>query len=255
MRRKKRQDGDPPATGGSRITPADVQQVEFRLAFRGYNERDVDAFLDRLTEDLASYMEEAERLRNLAAGASVGPVATTSEATVPGAEDILMRAREEASEIVRRAEQEAEAIRGTGGDARVSVKPFLAREREFLQGLGSLVQSHAEEIRQMVIAVRARSEAPAAHDGPSTIDSPAPTGGEDEGGAEPETEPETEPIVVPDGSVVLPDDPPARTAPQQEEAREEPVAVERESERAVRSEAAPSERREPSLRELFWGED
>src|SRR3972149_5973305 len=164
MRRKKRQDGDPPATGGARITPADVQQVEFRLAFRGYNERDVDAFLDRLTEDLASYMEEAERLRNLAAGASVGPVATTSEATVPGAEDILMRAREEASEIVRRAEQGAEAIRGTGGSPR---------------GVGSLVQAPAEETRQMALPVGARPNAPPAREGPSPIDSPAPTGGED----------------------------------------------------------------------------
>ena len=39
-------------SAGGRIAPADVQQVEFRLAFRGYNERDVDAFLDRITEGL-----------------------------------------------------------------------------------------------------------------------------------------------------------------------------------------------------------
>ena len=61
MRRKKGTDGAP-ATG-ARITPEEVQQVEFRLAFRGYNERDVDAFLDRITEGLSSYLEELERLR------------------------------------------------------------------------------------------------------------------------------------------------------------------------------------------------
>ena len=61
MRRKKGTD-DAPATG-ARITPEEVQQVEFRLAFRGYNERDVDAFLDRITEGLSSYLEELERLR------------------------------------------------------------------------------------------------------------------------------------------------------------------------------------------------
>jgi len=61
MRRKKGTD-DAPATG-ARITPEEVQQVEFRLAFRGYNERDVDAFLDRITEGLSSYIEELERMR------------------------------------------------------------------------------------------------------------------------------------------------------------------------------------------------
>ena len=60
MRRKKAEDSS--TSGGSgRVTPMDVQQVEFRLAFRGYNERDVDAFLDRLTEDLAVYIEENQR--------------------------------------------------------------------------------------------------------------------------------------------------------------------------------------------------
>ncbi len=29
-----------------RITPMDIQQMEFRNAFRGYNEREVDEFLD-----------------------------------------------------------------------------------------------------------------------------------------------------------------------------------------------------------------
>ena len=57
MRRKKGTD-EAPTTGDARITPEEVQQAEFRLAFRGYNERDVDAFLDRITEGLSSYLEE-----------------------------------------------------------------------------------------------------------------------------------------------------------------------------------------------------
>ena len=47
MRRKNEQEQPAPASGTVRITPTDIQQVEFRLAFRGYNERDVDAFLDQ----------------------------------------------------------------------------------------------------------------------------------------------------------------------------------------------------------------
>ena len=63
MRKKKRQE-EAQAGGDHRLTPVDVQQVEFRLAFRGYSERDVDAFLDRVTEDLSAYLEENERLRS-----------------------------------------------------------------------------------------------------------------------------------------------------------------------------------------------
>lgn len=228
MRRKKRQEQPSPATGDGRITPRDVQQVEFRLAFRGYNERDVDAFLDRVTEDLAAYQDELERLRR-----SVGAAAIPVEAAE--AAEIVARAREEAAAIVRRAEQEAETIRaaarGAAGDARAAVAPFLSREREFLQSLGSLVQSHANEIREMVQAVRS-TEAAAAEANPADEGRPS---GE---APEPSPEPET----------VRDEPPPAGPL-------EEPVVVERAGEPAFRSESAPAEGRERSLRELFWGED
>ena len=152
MRRKKGTD-DAPATG-ARITPEEVQQVEFRLAFRGYNERDVDAFLDRITEGLSSYLEELERLRLVGGQPLQGVAGSTGDAA--GA---VARARAEADEIVRRANEQAAGIRaGAGsGDARGAVAPFLNREREFLQGLGGLVQGHAEEIKQMVMAIREKS--------------------------------------------------------------------------------------------------
>jgi DivIVA domain-containing protein len=92
MRRKKEAEQEA-TTGARRLTPADVQEVEFRLAFRGYNERDVDAFLDRVTEDLAAYVEENERLRSGGGRpsrlSSVGDADAASEA-----KSILARARE-----------------------------------------------------------------------------------------------------------------------------------------------------------------
>ena len=159
MRRKNKQEQQPSTSGMNRITPVDIQQAEFRLAFRGYNERDVDTFLDRVTEDLSSYLEENQRLQ-----AAPGVVRVPDREATDEAADIVARAREEAAAILRRAEDEAAAIRatvgaGTGGDARSAVGPFLNREREFLHGLGSLVQSHAEEIKGMVLALRARAEA------------------------------------------------------------------------------------------------
>jgi DivIVA domain-containing protein len=236
MRRKKAEEQT--TTPGARITPADVQQVEFRLAFRGYNERDVDAFLDRVTEDLAAYLEENQRLRGGGAVVDSAPSSGTDDARRE-AEEIVARAREEAASIVRSAEQQAAAIRAAGpagsGDARAAVAPFLGREREFLQSLGSLVQDHAEEIKQMVLAIRARTDGPPAGSG----ESEAPSGAEAASAAEiRERLGEPEPPTA-DG-----------------EPEPAPKVVEPATEPAYSSEGAPAgEGRERSLRELFWGED
>ncbi len=226
MRRKKGQEQRSSGSSDGRITPQDVQQVEFRLAFRGYKERDVDAFLDRVTEDLAVYLEELERLRR-----SAGAAGSTAEAA-----EMVARGREEAVTIVRRAEQEAETIRAaahvTTGDPRAAVAPFLSRERAFLQDLGNLVQTHANGIREMVQTVRG---SPAADE----------RSGWEERGAVP---PEPTPLGEADA-----EETPTPAATQ--EPLEEPVIVERTEEAAFNSENAPAEARESSLRELFWGED
>ncbi|MGH2637113.1 MAG: DivIVA domain-containing protein, partial [Actinomycetota bacterium] len=214
------------------------QQVEFRLAFRGYQERDVDAFLDRVTEDLSFYLEENQRLRSGAAvGGPIAPPAAGEDDARSEAEAIVARAREEAAAIVREAEQQAAAVRAAGGavsgDPRAAVAPFLNREREFLQGLGSLVQTHAEEIKQMVLAVRARAKsAPPipAEEGPGHGVSEAASAAEiRQRLGEPESE---------------------------ETRGSDPVILESATEPAYSSEGAPAgEGRERSLRELFWGED
>lgn len=229
MRRKKDDAADAPGARG-RITPKDIQEVEFRLAFRGYNERDVDAFLDRLTEDLAAYLEELERLRT---GGAAAPTALDVLAASAEAERILAEARREAERILAEARTRAAAL--AGGDARDVVAPFLNREREFLQSLGVLVQSHAEEIKAMVLALRERGE-------PSV-------------GAEPTA------TLARRG----PEPQPAESAPTAQEAfapitlPEEGGAEEQERSQGPASTPAPAELQrdsgERSLRELFWGTD
>lgn len=249
MRRKKGEDRAAPEGGNARITPVDIQQVEFRLAFRGYNERDVDAFLDRITEDLAAYLEESDAVRGGMGAASVGMV-SVGEGPAE-AEAILTRAREEAAAIVRRAEQEAAAIRGARGahgDARATVAPFLNSEREFLQSLGSLVQTHAEEIKQMVLSLRAREESAAEgadrKPAPAPVPAPAPSSAPVIAGAASVAE-IRERLGVPDGG-----------SDAEERRLDAPVVIESATEPAYSSEGAPAnEGRERSLRELFWGED
>jgi DivIVA domain-containing protein len=275
MRRKKGTD-DAPATG-ARITPEEVQQVEFRLAFRGYNERDVDAFLDRITEGLSSYLEELERLR-LVGGQPLQAVAgSTGDAAA-----VVARARAEADEIVRRAHEQAAGIAsaaGAGsGDARGAVAPFLNREREFLQGLGGLVQAHAEEIKQMVLAIRERSEASSVPDAarsaatPSTVaEVPPPvetdaTGERSTDSSASQVSSAAPPADLEPASAaeirerLQASEPPVEIGPADEDdlppKATAPIVVESGTEPVFSTEGAPAtERRERSLRELFWGED
>jgi len=239
MRRKKEAEQEA-TTGARRLTPADVQEVEFRLAFRGYNERDVDAFLDRVTEDLAAYVEENERLRS--GGARPSRLSSVGDADAANeAKSILARAREEAAAIVRRAEQQATTVAaGSTGDARATVAPFLNTEREFLQSLGSLVQTHAEEIKQMVLALRERErdEVPIERSSSSATDV-----GEDHDR-------------MADPSVASAAEIRRRLGDPEPDQSDSPVVIESATQPAYNSEGTPAnERRERSLRELFWGDE
>ncbi|MDD3579635.1 MAG: DivIVA domain-containing protein [Desulfobacca sp.] len=46
-----------------KLTPADIRQQQFRVAFRGFNIKEVDLFLDQVAEALGLLMQENETLR------------------------------------------------------------------------------------------------------------------------------------------------------------------------------------------------
>lgn len=235
MRKRKRESGNDErsAVQRPRITPTDIQQKEFRLAFRGYSERDVDEFLDRLTEDLAAYVEESRRLRERA---SVGGTSADADNTSRQAEAVLAKAREEAARIVREAEERAAVVGvgATGIDTRGIIAPYLSRERDFLQSLGQLVQGHAETIRGMVQAHRERTE-PSVPLAQLTVPEPIRVHEPEEPSAAASSVPASE------EAVAVSDEPSAPVPAPEPEAADavQPVGSERQR----------------SLRELFWGED
>ena len=171
----------PPARPG-RITPQDIQQKEFRLAFRGYNERDVDQFLDELTEEVARLYAENRRLGEDVAAR--GPVGRRS-GDAAEAEVALRRARQEAARIVSQAEEQARATLAAAAAAQAEPKPststdaspspasaarpsplpeaasselvgeLLSRERRFLQSLAGLIQDHARSVKEELRRSRA----------------------------------------------------------------------------------------------------
>ncbi len=110
---------------GGRITPQEVQQKEFSVARfgAGYRMREVDEFLDHVTDAMSALVAENERLLQ---GSADGSPAPSRPTTRPPADNA----------------------------GRAAVDAFLRREKGFLQDLGGLVQSHAEELRSMVRDVR-----------------------------------------------------------------------------------------------------
>jgi cell division initiation protein len=176
-RKRKRQaeeasfgEGQPDAVEHSRLTPVDVQQRVFRLAFRGYNEGDVDQFLDDVTETLAALHEENKRLREqLQEGG--GTPAGAAAAAQRQAEAIVRQAREEAARIARGAEGGGDAVGGLAAPAPAS---FLVRERSFLQQIASLVQDHARSLKGEARRLR---EAPGVAEGQGAIGNAALAGG------------------------------------------------------------------------------
>jgi cell division initiation protein len=156
----------------TRLTPVDVQQQQFRRSFRGYDEQEVDDFLDRVTEDIGALLQENERLKEEAQRAPTTPVEGAADAaeasrTLAGLE---RRAQEQADAMIRDAEARAEALVreaqaragatgasaiGTGeADPSGHMSRFVAKERSFLQDLAELIQSHAEGVKQMVQQAR-----------------------------------------------------------------------------------------------------
>src|SRR4051812_7708693 len=210
---RKKDDGG--AAGGARLTPVDVQQVQFRRALRGYDEQEVDDFLDRITEELTLLIDERRSATERAGSLPTVRVASAGDATAANrqAEELLRQARERADQIIREANQRAAAIvreaearaaagglvaAGAGGSA--AIAGFVTKEREFLQQLASLVQGHAEGVKGMVASARdssgstaqgpAPGAAPAAAGGAAVTAAPqgdrgatGPTGGDAPGGA------------------------------------------------------------------------
>jgi DivIVA domain-containing protein len=240
---------------GGRIAPQEVQQKEFSVARfgAGYRMREVDEFLDQVTDAMSALVAENERLLQ---GSADGNPAPSRPSTPPPADDA----------------------------GRAAVDAFLRREKGFLQDLGGLVQAHAEELRSMVREVRRDVAGPVAAAPPveeSRVE-PSPTS-VTEPAATPEPSPEPSPDLVTEADE-LPEEIASDSGlmgtteqmsresdvPQDDGWAEGPMAsggqptattdvIAEEPIRLDEPEPARSSRsdeeEEGSLRELFWGEE
>lgn len=212
------------AVGGASVTPMDVQEKKFRRSSRpsgGYVMREVDEFLDEITDTLTALMAENERLRLAASGS-------------PSAEP-------------------AASVPPRDGEDRAAVDAFLQREKTFLQDLGGLVQAHAVELRSMVRSARAPSSPDEAAPVPAAAATEAQAPSDEVASVPHEASPvvqEDEPVSPP--AEAMQEDPTEMpTDATTGVVAEEPISLEEpEPARSGRSDD-----QDRSLRELFWGED
>jgi DivIVA domain-containing protein len=238
-----------PAAGRPLLGPMDIQQKEFRVSrFGGYKMRDVDEFLDHVTESMSALIAQSERQRATAAG----PIVASADLDDVNrqADEIIQRARAEAARIV--AEAQMSASGGVSAGDRAAVSAFLAKERSFLQSLANLVQGHAESVKGMAKASRAAAaqDATAGSEEPVVVEEPGAPVAEIEPsrGASSTSQSGAAPEPEATGNEGSQRREPERTVRIDEP---EPASVAR----SDRDEDAPSTEGDLSLRELFWGED
>ncbi|MEX0985088.1 MAG: DivIVA domain-containing protein [Actinomycetota bacterium] len=158
---------DPANTAGTPahvLSPLAIQQKEFRVSrLGGYKMRDVDAFLDEVTEAVGAMQAEIQRLRSQPGAPVLGTPDLDDVARQ--ADEIIARAREEAARITTGAHATVAAAVAGSSDQGEVVRPFLTQERAFLQDLAALVQTHAESVKSMAKAARMPSAGPVGQHG------------------------------------------------------------------------------------------
>ena len=103
-----------------RITPMDIEQQEFSKSFRGYNEEEVDDFLDKIVKDYEELInenvrlnEEIERMQEKLK--EFGEIEETLRSALlnaqKSAEEMRGRVESEAKIIIEKAEMEAKALK------------------------------------------------------------------------------------------------------------------------------------------------
>lgn len=264
---------DPPAPGiepgapsaaGSMMTALDIQQKEFRVSrIGGYRMRDVDEFLDRLTDTMSALTAENERLRRGVGGAPIVGTPDLDEVSRQ-ADEIIARARDEAARITAEANERAAGTAGiaatsgvTSADQRAAVGAFLAQERAFLQSLAALVQEHADTVKGMARRTRPEPTSAAETAEPEVkapeVKSPAPP-----------TPASTPAQPAPATSRPAPSSAPSprrdqASAPASDDTQvidhDEPIVVDEPQPAATRRDERDTQGGDPTLRELFWGED
>ena len=164
------------------LTPLDIHHKEFKSArFGGYNEEDVDSFLDLVADDLERLIQEDSELRSQmeqmrlrlaefedmqsslqsALLAATRSAETVREEARQESEAMIAKAQEEADSLVRSAQEQARQMTLRAQNERQKLERSFAQlkqiKRRYLQSIREIADAHLAQVADL----EARDEADA----------------------------------------------------------------------------------------------
>ena len=143
------------------LTPADIHNKDFKRGFRGYDEDDVDSFLDEIIHDFEILEHENTRLKEeLVLEKKKLEQLQQMEKNL---QDTLLVAQKTADEVIRNAKQRAEEIRRTTDEECVRLRRQTEMDlAQHLEDMRSQVRGEEEKYdairqsqRQFLIKIKA----------------------------------------------------------------------------------------------------
>lgn len=148
------------------LTPLDIEKKEFRRAFRGYSEEEVDDFLDLVIKDyetlyrenldlkeqiqlLQEQMEQYQRLEETLKNTLLLAQQTAEEARGNAhreGELIIKEARDKAAQIVSAAEEEVQEIYQRSQRVKQELKIFHSKVKALLEAQAKLLAELEAEL-------------------------------------------------------------------------------------------------------------
>jgi cell division initiation protein len=142
-----------------KVTPLDIQQKRFHVAFRGYERSEVDAFLDTVRDEMETLVREVTELREFHETYSERmkefrereeTLKSTLLTTHKLAEDIKESSRKEAALIVKDAELKYQQMLERGREEKLRLEADIheldRRKHHFLQDMRKMIQMHLEMV-------------------------------------------------------------------------------------------------------------
>jgi len=146
-------------SNGIKVTPIDIQQKRFHVGFRGYDQTEVEMFLDLVRDEMETLVREVmeqrefrqnydERVRELVEREET--VKNTLLMTQKLVEDLKENARKEGSLIIKDAEVRSQQIVSDSQQQKVTLEADILnlkrRKHHFLQDLKKVIQMHLEMV-------------------------------------------------------------------------------------------------------------
>jgi len=143
-----------------KVTPLDIQQKRFHVAFRGYERTEVEMFLDLVRDEMEVLVREMTELREFRQSydqrlhelnEKEETVKNTMLMTQKLMEDQKDNARREAALIIKDAEIRSHQIVGNAQQEKVRLESEILelkrRKHHFMEDLKRVIQMHQEMIK------------------------------------------------------------------------------------------------------------